>query len=46
MSGEWVDPLVRGVTALFVASAVYLAARYRFKRREANGDPAGDIGLD
>jgi len=46
MSGEWVDPLVRGMTALFVASAVYLAARYRFKRWGAKIDPAADIGLD
>jgi len=46
MSGEWVDPLVRGVAALLVSSATYLAARYRFKRWGANSDRTADIGLD
>lgn len=46
MSGEWVDPLVRGVTALLLSGATYVAARYRFQRRGANGGQTADIGLD
>ena len=46
MSGEWVDPLIRGVIALFFSGVVYLAARYRFKRWGASGDRTADIGLD
>lgn len=46
MTGEWIDPFVRGVTALLVCGATYVAARYRFKRWGSNGDQTADIGLD
>jgi hypothetical protein len=41
---DWLDPLLRGLAALVLAAAMFVAARIRFGRRE-RGD-AGDVGLD
>ncbi|MDP9461568.1 MAG: hypothetical protein M3Q22_15400 [Actinomycetota bacterium] len=47
---SWIDALVRGVLALTGTVAVYVAARYRWRRREEPGARAAarpaDLGLD
>lgn len=45
MSGEWLEPLLRGLIALALAAIVFAAARVRFRRKESPG-AGSDIGLD
>ena len=45
MSGEWVDPVVRGLVALAITALLFGAARMRFRGR-GGGDAPSDTGLD
>lgn len=42
---QWLAPLVQGLVALASAGALFLMARFRF-RRKGGQDVGGDVGLD
>jgi hypothetical protein len=42
---DWLEPLVRGCTALAVTGLLFAVARFRFQDKEDAGAPA-DLGLD